>query len=169
MHVFRLFGSRHAFRDLIASASLRHKIRCLPFYLPSLFGPLHGTLPYPIMDVPDSRFPSEVLKIVQEVAESHFVAFDLEFSGVASRRPLGTGKLSLQEYYEDVKAAAEKYQILQVGLTVVKEDLKKGRYIARPYNFNISPLTRLRERDFARTWSYHSGGQFIATNLLRPS
>ena len=113
------------------------------------------------MDITHARFPLELLKIIQEVSESHFIAFDLEFSGVAGRRPNGTGKLSLQEYYEDVKAAAEKYQILQVGLTIVKEDLKRGRYVTRPYNFNISPLTSLRERYFGRTWSYHSGGEQI--------
>ena len=117
------------------------------------------------MDIGHGAFPLEVLKILQEVSESHFLAFDLEFSGVASRRPAGTGKgkLSLQEYYEDIKAAAEKYQILQFGLTIVKEDLKKGRYVARPYNFNISPLTSLRERHFGREWSYHSGGKCLET------
>jgi poly(A)-specific ribonuclease len=112
------------------------------------------------MDVPNSRFPYEALKIVQEVADSHFIAFDLEFSGVAGRRPDKSRKLTLQEYYEDIKEAAEKYQILQVGLTIVREDVKTGRYIARPYNFNISPLTPLHERVFGRAWSYHSGGQY---------
>ena len=119
------------------------------------------------MDIDNGAFPLEILKILQEVSESHFIAFDLEFSGVASRRPPGPGrgKLSLQEYYEDIKAAAEKYQILQVGFTVVKEDLKKGRYVARPYNFNISPLTSLRERHFGREWSYHSGAiSFLTRN-----
>ncbi len=110
------------------------------------------------MDIPHSRFPCEVLKIIQEVADSHFIAFDLEFSGVAGRRAAKSQKLTLQEYYEDIKAAAEKYQILQVGFTIVQEDLRTGCYIARPYNFNISPLTTLRERHFGREWSYHSGG-----------
>ena len=114
------------------------------------------------MDVPHSRFPYEVLKIIQEVADSHFIAFDLEFSGIASQRQAKSRKLTLQQYYEDIKAASEKYQILQVGLTIVKEDLKRGRYIARPYNFNISPLTPLSERQFGRVWSYHSGGPYIA-------
>jgi len=143
----------------------------------SLF-PLAGRTPArTTMDLPYSRFPQELIGIIQAVAESHFVAFDLEFSGVAGRRPTGKGgKLSLQEYYEDIKAAAEKYQILQVGLTIVKEDSHRGmrsksstrvtavnqrpgRYVAQPYNFNISPLPTLRERHFGREWSFHSGGQ----------
>jgi len=78
-----------------------------------------------MMEVQRSRFHIELVKIIQEVADSHFIAFDLEFSGVADRRRDG-GKLTLQQLYEDNKEAAEKYQILQVGLTIVKEDEKKG-------------------------------------------
>ncbi|RMD42250.1 hypothetical protein DV735_g2877, partial [Chaetothyriales sp. CBS 134920] len=100
------------------------------------------------MDISKADFPLELLKILEEVSDSHFVAFDLEFSGVASRRPGGTQKLSLQEYYDDIKAAAGKYQILQAGFTIVKQDLEKNRYEARPYNFNLSPLPSLRERHF---------------------
>ena len=131
-------------------------------FLPFLFGKPQPTQK---MDIGGAEYPLEVLKILQEVSESHFIAFDLEFSGVAGRRKGGTGKLTLQDYYEDIKIAAEKYQILQVGFTIVKEDLKKGRYVARPYNVNISPLTSLRERHFGRVWSYHSGAiSFLQRN-----
>ena len=82
------------------------------------------------MDVQKSQFAQELVRIIEHVADSHFVAFDLEFSGVAGRRkPLPGGKrdkLTLQEMYDDVKEAAEKYQILQVGLTVVKEEQNAG-------------------------------------------
>ena len=78
------------------------------------------------MDIQKSHFTQELVRIIEHVADSHFVAFDLEFSGVAGRRKALPGgkrdKLTLQEMYDDVKEAAEKYQILQVGLTVVKED-----------------------------------------------
>ena len=158
MRAARLLNSRNGLKTTSIFALLRHKLRCLPFYLPSFFGPARGTFPHPVMDVPNSRFPYEIVKIIQEVADSHFIAFDLEFSGVAGRRAAKSQKLTLQEYYEDIREAAEKYQILQVGLTIVQEDLKKGGYVARPYNFNISPLTTLRERHFGRQWSYHSGG-----------
>lgn len=152
------FGESHFF------SRLAHRVQCLPSIL-SFLGAPGQPVPYPVMDIPQARFPQELLKIINEIAESHFVAFDLEFSGVAGRRPVGTGKLSLQELYEDTKAAAEKYQILQVGLTIVKEDLKHGRYVARPYNFNISPLTGLREKHFGRVWSHHSGGTIINVHL----
>lgn len=83
------------------------------------------------MDIQKSQFSQELVKIIEHVADSHFVAFDLEFSGVAGRRKSPQGskreKLTLQEMYDDVKEAAEKYQILQVGLTVVKEDKNAGK------------------------------------------
>ncbi|RMZ85740.1 hypothetical protein DV737_g437, partial [Chaetothyriales sp. CBS 132003] len=117
------------------------------------------------MDISGADFPREILRILEEVSESHFIAFDLEFSGVARWRPAGSHKLSLQEYYEDIKAAAEKYQILQAGFTLVTQDVKKNRYVARPYNFNVSPLPTLRERHFGREWSCHSGAvSFLARN-----
>jgi hypothetical protein len=88
------------------------------------------------MDIQKSQFPQEILSIIQQVADSHFIAFDLEFSGVAGRRKVPPGgkrdKLTLQELYEDVKEAAEKYQILQVGLTIVQEDQDKGEKFIPP-------------------------------------
>jgi poly(A)-specific ribonuclease len=79
------------------------------------------------MDVNIGSFPSELVKIIQHIADSRFIAFDLEFSGVASRRAGGgANRLTLQEYYSDLRAAAQIYQILQVGLTIVTEDTEKG-------------------------------------------
>lgn len=81
------------------------------------------------MDVSSRQFSSELVKIIQLIADSHFVALDLEFSGICGRRARGSrGKVPLQQVYEDVKEAAEKYQVLQVGLTIVEEDAQKGTY-----------------------------------------
>ncbi|KAK4940907.1 hypothetical protein LTR10_019060 [Elasticomyces elasticus] len=103
------------------------------------------------MDITNATFPQELVKIIQHIADSQFVSFDLEFSGVAGRRPGGgSGKLSLQEYYQDLRSAAQIYQILQIGLTVVTEDVEKGRYVARPYNFHLSPLPATKEQVFRR-------------------
>lgn len=79
------------------------------------------------MDVNNTSFASEIIGIIQHVANSRFIAFDFEFSGVASRRfGGGANRLSLQEYYSDLRSAAQIYQILQVGLTIVTEDTEKG-------------------------------------------
>jgi len=112
------------------------------------------------MNVTSASFPFEAVNIIQHVAKSRFVAFDFEFSGVAGRTPGGgSGKLALQDLYEETRAAAQIYQILQVGLTIVTEEPDKGRYVARPYNFNISPLPALKESVFRRDWSCNSGGK----------
>lgn len=79
------------------------------------------------MEIDDARFPIQCIEIIQEIADSHFVAFDLEFSGVAGRtRSSSGGKPTLQELYDAIKGAAEQYQVLQVGLTVAKEVKAEG-------------------------------------------
>lgn len=117
------FGRLHNF------VNIQSQSRCLRFL------PFRKPLPQPafanaVMDIQKSQFPQEVVSIIQHVAESHFIAFDLEFSGIAGRRKVPPGgkrdKLTLQEMYNDLKEAAEKYQILQVGLTVVNEDKDTG-------------------------------------------
>ena len=118
------------------------------------------------MDISGHSFASEVVNIIEQIAQSRFIAFDFEFSGVAARRQGGgSGKLNLQEYYDDLRSAAQIYQILQVGLTVVTEDVDNVRYIARPYNFNLSPLPAFKESIFKRTWSFNSGAvSFLIRN-----
>ena len=81
------------------------------------------------MEVSSRQFCSELVKILQLIADSHFVALDLEFSGIPSRRTRGgRGRLSLQQVYEEVREAAKQYQVLQVGLTIVEEDAQTGSY-----------------------------------------
>jgi hypothetical protein len=77
------------------------------------------------MDLTSANFASELPWILNEIASSCFVAMDLEMSGI----PLSIrqqGHKPLQKYYEENKAAAEKYQILQVGLTLCREDKESG-------------------------------------------
>jgi poly(A)-specific ribonuclease len=110
------------------------------------------------MDIDKSSFPSRLLDVLEAIAESHFVSFDLELSGVpvkgqTKEKP---GKPSLQERYLETKKAAEQYQILQIGLTCVKDDVLKSAYVCKPFNFNLSPV--IEERlDVDRTFSFHSG------------
>ncbi|KAK5256862.1 hypothetical protein LTR40_009965, partial [Exophiala xenobiotica] len=107
------------------------------------------------MDITHATFPQELIGIIQHIADSRFVAFDLEFSGVAARRSAGgSGKLSLQEYYQDLRSAAQIYQILQIGLTIVSEDTEKaisflirnGFNIERPFSDGVHYLSREEEQ-----------------------
>lgn len=86
------------------------------------------------MEVDRHSFNGLLVTILGAVSKAHFVSIDLELSGIHFRshdwhRPtMSRPSLeSLQERYTRTKKAAEKYQILQVGLTVVEEDVKRGK------------------------------------------
>ena len=105
----------------MSGTSRTNQILYHPFLLWSL---RHWVL---AMDIPSHQFSSELVRILQLIANSHFFALDLEFSGISSRRNRGSkSKSSLQEVYEEIKEAAIQYQVLQVGLTLVEEDAQKG-------------------------------------------
>ncbi|EPE28802.1 Ribonuclease H-like protein [Glarea lozoyensis ATCC 20868] len=112
------------------------------------------------MEVDNSQYKRQLLSILKHIANATFVTFDLEMSGISTRRQYGTGdrsqkvdKPTLQEIYEEMKDAASTYQVVQFGITCIEEDREKEFYLARPYNFYLSPLQaagvdiRL-ERDF---------------------
>jgi len=87
------------------------------------------------MEVNGLAFQSQLPSILGAISRSKFVAFDLELSGIPGRqtgqaRAPGRGedgKQTLQERYQETKKAAERYQIIQLGLTCVEEDLERGR------------------------------------------
>ena len=97
------------------------------------------------MDIDCFNFKTHLPLILTTIAKSRFVAFDLELSGIPSRqtnRPRGqsnddSGKQTLQQRYSETKAAAERFQILQIGLTCVEEDSDSGKvfgfHIQGPY------------------------------------
>ncbi|KAF2763420.1 CAF1-domain-containing protein [Pseudovirgaria hyperparasitica] len=110
------------------------------------------------MDINHLTFLGNYLKILKHISDSHFVAIDLELSGV-SVKTKNRRKQTLQERYVETKAAAEQYQILQVGLTCVEQVQDLGldtyKYVVRPYNIQISPL--IDERlDLERTFAFSS-------------
>lgn len=112
------------FRRLFALPS---KLLCSPLISARLAPVASQSRSVRAMEVTNVTFAEQAIPIIQHIADSRFTAFDLEFSGVAGRRPGGgSGKLSLQQYYQELRAAAQIYQILQIGLTVVSEDVEKG-------------------------------------------
>ena len=89
------------------------------------------------MEVERSSFHGLLPAILKVLSRAHFISFDLELSGIHDHRlgPRSTkkselGAQTLQERYIEVKEAAEKYQILQVGLTCVEEDSESGKSYA---------------------------------------
>ena len=85
------------------------------------------------MDVTGHAFDGQLFSILGAISRSHFVSFDLELSGIPGKqfkaKPTGQGedgKQTLQQRYVETKAAAERYHILQLGLTCVEEDRDRG-------------------------------------------
>lgn len=85
------------------------------------------------MDISGHAFQSQLFSILAAISRSHFVSFDLELSGIPSKqsKPKTSGqsedgRQTLQQRYEETKAAAERYHVLQLGLTCVEEDRDRG-------------------------------------------
>lgn len=107
------------------------------------------------MEVDKTAFWGRCLEIIEAISRADFVSFDLELSGIPTKEKSST-KMTLEERYLDVKGAADRYTILQIGLTSVEKNMENDRYNVRPYNFNLNPL--LEERlDIERIWSIQSG------------
>ncbi|KZM21260.1 Poly(A)-specific ribonuclease [Ascochyta rabiei] len=111
------------------------------------------------MEVDAPSFPHHLLALLIHISEADFVSFDLELSGIPSHLPSKkprAGRLTLEDRYAETKEGADRYQILQVGLTCAKFDYVANQYVLRPFNINLSPL--LDERlDFEREISFQSG------------
>lgn len=119
------------------------------------------------MDVDGTTFYTVLPEILNDIGQSLFVAIDLELSGVPLKQSRtdaqSTGKQTVQQRYQSIRLAAEKYQILQVGLTCVRRDDESGRYICKPYNVPISPLLRFSGLDVERDIVFSSS----AASFLR--
>ncbi|KAK4540188.1 hypothetical protein LTR36_009686 [Oleoguttula mirabilis] len=110
------------------------------------------------MEVDKVSFYPLLLDIFTDISEAHFVAIDLELSGVPSKgMRADPGKPTLQQRYRETKEAAERYQILQIGITCVKQDTDSGKYILTPYNFDLNPIIEERGLDIERIFSFQSG------------
>ncbi|EME45478.1 hypothetical protein DOTSEDRAFT_52745 [Dothistroma septosporum NZE10] len=111
------------------------------------------------MDVDKVSFYPLLLDIISDISEAHFVAIDLELSGVPSRGSWGkdSGKPTIQQRYLEIKEAAERYQILQIGITCVDQNVHDGKYTLKPYNFDLSPVINERGLDVERIFSFQSG------------
>ena len=112
------------------------------------------------MDINQDDWPYALKDMLAALSTAHFVSIDLELSGMSTKttRPKeesSARKQTLQQRYEELRLAAESYQVLQMGLTVVKEDVERGLYTLRPYNMYINPV--LKERlQIDRMFSFQS-------------
>ena len=85
------------------------------------------------MEVDNETFRGELLPILEHIADASYVTFDLEMSGITTRpryttgdRSHDVGKPSLQQQYDEIRDAAQTFQVVQVGITCIEEDRDKG-------------------------------------------
>jgi poly(A)-specific ribonuclease len=75
------------------------------------------------MDIGATSFAEYLPILLSDISSSCFVAIDFELSGLSFPPSAPQNKTqTVQERYAETKEAAERYQILQVGLTVCHED-----------------------------------------------
>ncbi|KAL3473972.1 CAF1 family ribonuclease [Aspergillus californicus] len=117
------------------------------------------------MEVTAQTFPYHLPKMLEDLASSNFVAIDFEFSGITNTFQGRAGPLrSLQQRYQEVVAGADKYQILQVGMTFCHEDAEGAKYTLKPYNLYLSPIID-RKLEVDRDWSFQSSAiEFLLGN-----
>ncbi|CAI7585788.1 unnamed protein product [Penicillium palitans] len=117
------------------------------------------------MDVTAVTFPDCLPSILNDISTSCFVSVDFELSAVVFKRSTPQSRpQTVQERYVEAKAAAERYQILQVGLTTCHEDKENATYTLKPYNINLSPITQ-HEMDVNRDWTFGSRSmEFLLAN-----
>ncbi|KAJ5894731.1 hypothetical protein N7495_006422 [Penicillium taxi] len=96
------------------------------------------------MEIDDGNFGFQLPWVLYEISCSIFVAIDLELSGIPLKMRgnlrVGHDAQTNEERYAEVKDAAKRYQILQIGLTTCREDKTNGTYVVKPYNLNLSPI-----------------------------
>ena len=92
------------------------------------------------MDISPADFQFQLPSILDAISTAHFMTIDLELSGIPGQQPNRfkasealTKKPRLQQRYEETKAAAEKYQVLQFGITCVEEDNARGPNLYSTY------------------------------------
>lgn len=92
------------------------------------------------MEVDKHTFRKQLLPLLTHISNAKFVTFDFEMSGITAKprnagsdRANDVGKRTLQQQYEEMKTVAETFQVLQVGICCVEEDLDRGKSLECQY------------------------------------
>ncbi|KAL1854320.1 hypothetical protein Daus18300_011506 [Diaporthe australafricana] len=97
------------------------------------------------MEIDNTNFWQKLPSIIKAISKAKYVAVDLAVSGTSPGQsrlmPLSSldSLQSLQQMYDDTKAAAEMYSILQFGLTCVSWKPKSQTYVTKTFNVLAHP------------------------------
>ncbi|ROW12430.1 hypothetical protein VMCG_00752 [Cytospora schulzeri] len=91
------------------------------------------------MDVDRANFWPKLPRILEAISEAQFVSIDLEMSGIVVKVAESRTNPDLPQIYQDAKAAAETFTILQFGLTCICWNNEKGAYVTKTFNLPVHP------------------------------
>ena len=94
----------------------------------------------------DNYYDIEI-KILKDIEECDFIAFDLEFSGLIQNK----FKIydSPEEYFTKLKYNAENFRIIQFGICTFKKNIQNPQeYIAKPYYIYVFPSEKQNNNRF---------------------
>lgn len=91
-------------------------------------------------NVKRSNFPSALEELRVLIRDAHFIAIDLEMTGVTSapwRENFEFDTFNVR--YSKLKDSAEKFAVVQFGVCPFRWDNANAQFLAHPYNFYIFP------------------------------
>lgn len=78
------------------------------------------------MEISSENFWESLAVVIEAIATATYVSFDLEMTGIYTKTSMAFAKLAINMVYEKAKEAAERFQIVQFGLTCISYDKKAG-------------------------------------------
>lgn len=91
------------------------------------------------MDVDRTSFWPKLPSILKAISEAKYVSVDLEMSGIIMNTLGSKPNPTLQQIYQDARAAAETFAILQFGLTCIYWDPEREVYVTKSFNLPVHP------------------------------
>ncbi|CAN0896836.1 Poly(A)-specific ribonuclease PARN [Linum grandiflorum] len=98
------------------------------------------TTSFPLKHVTKSNFESSLAELTTHVRAADFVAIDLEMTGVTSSAWRESFEFDRPDVrYLKVKDSADKFAVVQFGVSPFRWDPQRDSFVAHPYNFYIFP------------------------------
>lgn len=91
------------------------------------------------MDIDQTNFWPNLLLVIETISRADFVAFDLEMTGVSMRTDQSIESFT-QHLSNQGKAAAQTFNILQVGISCASYDDEIEAYRLYTFNFQLTPV-----------------------------
>ncbi|KAI1082398.1 CAF1-domain-containing protein [Whalleya microplaca] len=92
------------------------------------------------MDVDRDNFFKLLPQMLHQAQHAHFVAIDVEMTGIYLNKIRHSSQIHFQDLYTKVKEAAEEYQIVQIGFTFFHYEEESAEYKIHTFNCQVSPM-----------------------------